>query len=130
MLVMLRPSPFLRLALPSSRLKTWTAAASRRTRIPAPSRHWSRRAPGGARWLVATIVALHRAGNIKPAQLLDGVIAHPVLENVPPRVGECPKCAGDMGAHRRAFGPRRAFALAALHFLAHLRVHPIQREIA
>src|SRR2546426_11683365 len=74
------------------------------------------------RALVATVVALHRAGNIKPAQLLDGVIAHPVLENVPPRVGECPKCAGDVGAHRRAFGPRRAFALAALHFLAHLRV--------
>src|SRR2546428_13971582 len=46
------------------------------------------------RALVATIVALHRAGNIKPAHLLEGVIAPPVLKNVPPRVGECPKCAG------------------------------------
>src|SRR6476620_4344206 len=58
------------------------------------------------------------------------MIEDAVLEQVAPRVGEEPEACLDVGADRRALGTRRAFALAALHFLAHLRVHLLERDIA
>ena len=46
------------------------------------------------RALVAAILALHRARDVEPAQLLDGVIEHAVAENVVPGIGEEPEAAG------------------------------------
>src|SRR5262249_14049555 len=58
------------------------------------------------------------------------MIEHAVLEQVAPRVGEEPEARLDVGTDRRALRTRRAFALAALHFLAHVRVHLLQRYVA
>src|SRR5438309_8326840 len=70
------------------------------------------------------------ATSSEPAQLLDGVIAHAVLEDVAPGVGKGPEAFGHVRAHRGALRSGRAFALAALHFLAHLRVHLLERNVA
>src|SRR5712691_2438848 len=82
------------------------------------------------RALIAAILALHRARHVEPAQLLYRVIAHAVLEDIAPGIGEGPEARGHVRAHCGALRPGRAFALAALHFLAHLRVHFFERNIA
>src|SRR2546426_7792781 len=82
------------------------------------------------RALIAAVFALNGARYVEPAQLLNGVITHAVLEDVAPGVGEGPEAFGHMRAHRGALGPRRALSLAALHFLAHLRIHLLQRNVA
>src|SRR5438552_6385546 len=82
------------------------------------------------RALVAAIVTLHRARHVQSAELLDGVVAHTLVEQVAPGVRKGPESRRHVGAHRRALRPRRALALAALHFLLHLRIHLFQREIA
>src|SRR5687767_9346658 len=88
------------------------------------------RGGGLDRALVAAVVALHRARHVQPAQLLDRVVAYAVAEEVAPGIGERPERRGYVRAHCGAFGPRRAFAPAALHLLEHLRVHLLEREIA
>src|SRR5205807_7311586 len=50
--------------------------------------------------------------------------------DVAPGAGKGPAAFGPVRAHRGALRPRRAFALAALHFLAHLRVHLLERNVA
>src|SRR5467141_891707 len=82
------------------------------------------------RALIAAVFALNGARYVKPAQLLDRVITHAVLEDVAPGVGKGPEAFGHMRAHRGALGPRRAFALAALHLLAHFSVHLVERDVA
>src|SRR5437879_5414001 len=82
------------------------------------------------RALIAAVFALDGARYVEPAQLLGGVITHAVLEDVAPGVGKGPEAFGHMRANRGALRPGRAFALAALHFLAHLRVHLLQRNVA
>src|SRR5882724_1867241 len=82
------------------------------------------------RTLVAAVLAFDRARYVQAAQLLDGVIEHPVLEYVAPRIREEPEAGRNVGADRRALGARRALALAALHLLAHLGVHLFDRNVA
>src|SRR5882762_8423543 len=82
------------------------------------------------RALIAAVFALNGARYVEPAQLLDGVITHAVLEDVAPGVGKGPEAFGHMRAYRGALRPGRAFSLAAFHFLAHLRVHLFQRNVA
>src|SRR5205814_2365051 len=82
------------------------------------------------RALIAAVFTLNGARYVEPTQLLDGVIAHAVPEDVAPGVGKGPEAFGHMRAHRGALGPGRAFPLAALHFPAHLRVHLLERNVA
>src|SRR5438034_1782796 len=82
------------------------------------------------RALIAAVFALNGARYVEPAQLLDGVITHAVLEDVAPGIGKGPEALAHVRAHRRALGPRRALPLAALHFSAHLRVHFLERNVA
>src|SRR5882762_10127682 len=82
------------------------------------------------RALIAAVFALNGARYVEPAQLLDGVITHAVLEDVAPGVGKRPEAFGHMRAHRGALRPGRAFALATFHLHAHLRVHLFQRNVA
>src|SRR5262249_16849336 len=82
------------------------------------------------RALVAAIFAGDRAGNVEAAQFLDRVIEDAVAENVVPGIGEKPKTGGHNRANGRAFRPRRAFALTALHFRPHFGVHFFERDVA
>src|SRR6516165_12026770 len=82
------------------------------------------------RALVAAIFAGDRARNVEAAQFLDRVIEDAVAENVVPGIGEKPKTGGHMCTNGRAFRPRRAFALTALHFRPHFEVHFFKRDVA
>src|SRR6266581_6505676 len=82
------------------------------------------------RALIAAVFALNGARYVEPAQFLDGVITNAVPEDVAPGVGKGPEAFGHMRTYRGALGPRRALSLAAFHFLAHLRVHVLQRNVA
>src|SRR5215831_600222 len=88
-------------------------------------------APGGLlRALVAAIFALHRARDVEPAQLLDGMIEHAVVEEVAPRIGEEPERGRHVRAHRGALRPRRSLALATPHLFLHGGVHLLERDVA
>src|SRR5262245_43239448 len=87
-------------------------------------------AGGLDRALVAAVIALHRARHVQAAQLLDGVVAHAAVEEIAPGVRECPERRRHMRAHCRALRARSALAPAAVHLLAHLVIHLLQREIA
>src|SRR6266581_4669023 len=82
------------------------------------------------RALIAAVFALNGARYVEPAQLFDGVVTHAVLEDIAPGVGKGPEAFGHMRAHRGALWPGRALSLAALHLLAHFRVHLFQRNVA
>src|SRR6266853_6962178 len=82
------------------------------------------------RALIAAVFTLNGARYVEPAQLLDGVVTHAVLEDIAPGVGKGPEAFGHMRAHRGALRPGRALSLAALHLLAHFRVHLLQRNVA
>src|SRR5258705_13865674 len=79
---------------------------------------------------MAALLALHRARDVEPAELFDAVVEHAVAIKVAPGIGEEPERRRHMRAHRRAFRPRRALALAALHLLAHVVVHFCERDVA
>src|SRR5438045_1233023 len=66
------------------------------------------------RALIAAILALHRARDVTPAELLDAVVAHALAEYGLPGIGEGPECRGHVGANRLALRPRRSLAPAAL----------------
>src|SRR5258707_12473410 len=82
------------------------------------------------RALIAAVFTLNGARYVEPAQLLDGVIAHAVLEDVAPGVGKGPEAFGNVRTNRGAFRPGRTFPLAAFHLRAHLRIHLLQRNVA
>src|SRR6266568_5526933 len=85
---------------------------------------------GGDRAPVAAVLALDRAGDVDPAQLLELVVTHAVAEDVVPRPGEEPETGGDVCADRGAFRPRRALARAPVHLGAHLVVHLRRGHVA
>src|ERR1700730_17175260 len=64
------------------------------------------------RALIAAEFAKDGSRHIDAAQLLDGVISDPILENVPPTVCERPEDRRHMGADGLALGPWRAFPRA------------------
>ena len=74
------------------------------------------------RALVAAELAQHRARDIDPAQLLDGMIRHAVLEHIAPAVGEGPEHRRHVRADRLALRARRALARATVEFGEHRRV--------
>src|SRR6267378_2788355 len=82
------------------------------------------------RALVAAVLAFDRARHIESTQLLDGVIEDAIPEDVAPGVREEPEAGRNVGADSRALRTRRALTLAALHLLAHLRVHLFERDVA
>src|SRR5579862_7010294 len=77
---------------------------------------------GFYRALVAAIFALDRARHIDAAQFLDRMVHDAVAKDAVPGLGEGPEGVRNMGADRLAFGPRRAFAPAALELREHLRI--------
>src|SRR5687768_14123808 len=58
------------------------------------------------------------------------MLADAVPEKVAPGVGECPERRRHVRAHRRALRPRRTFAPATVHLLAHFGIHLVERVIA
>src|SRR5690606_32005285 len=80
--------------------------------------------------LITAVLALDRAGDVDPAQLLDVMIQHTVAKQVVPGVGEEPERGGNVGTDGGAFGPRCAFPGTPCHLFLHLRGHLIQWDIA
>src|SRR5690348_1830160 len=86
--------------------------------------------PGLLRTLVSAVLAVHRAGHVHAAELLDGVIANSVAEDRLPRPREGPEARRNVRAHRRALRPRSALAPAPFHLGPHLVVHCLDRQVA
>src|SRR5687768_5437679 len=74
------------------------------------------------RTLVAAVLAIDRSRHIHPAELLDVVITHTVLENVAPRMGERPEASRHMGPNRGTLRTRRSLAAAPIEFFEHGRI--------
>src|SRR5258708_20085525 len=82
------------------------------------------------RALVAAVLAVDRARDVHPAQLLDAVVAHAGAENALPGTGERPEAGRHVGPDRAALRPGRSLPPAPLHPGPHLEIHLLKGHIA